>query len=99
MLYKFSLVVESVDTCVILEGPSGCGKTMLVQTLAGVVQSTPELMVVHLGEQIDGKVCKNLIVDSLVVISIVSVSSGEWKDGGVRVDGKMSYLIVFCGCV
>lgn len=55
------MVVESVDTCVILEGPSGCGKTMLVQTLAGIVQHKPNLMVVHLGEQIDGKVCKTYV--------------------------------------
>lgn len=58
MLYKFSVVVGSVDTCVILEGLSGCGKSMLVHTMAGLVKPKQELIVVYLGEQIDGKVSR-----------------------------------------
>lgn len=50
------MVVDCVDTCIILEGPSGCGKTMLVQVLSELVKNKKGLMVVHLGEQIDGKV-------------------------------------------
>ncbi|XP_064402600.1 midasin-like isoform X2 [Halichondria panicea] len=54
LLCDLSVVVESADSCVVLEGPSGCGKTTLIQALAQLQQH--ELMVVHLGEQIDSKV-------------------------------------------
>ncbi len=56
MLCDLSVVVESVDSCVVVEGPSGCGQTTLVQALAQLQQH--ELMVVHLGEQIDSKVSR-----------------------------------------
>ena len=53
-LSRLSLLVRCVDCCVVLEGPTGCGKTILVETLASI--QCHDLMVVHLGEQIDAKV-------------------------------------------
>ena len=48
------MVANCVDTCLVLAGPSGCGKTALVHALSELQHQ--ELMVVHLGEQIDSKV-------------------------------------------
>lgn len=45
-------------TCVLVEGPSGCGKTAMLTELAADQgkQLGVELLHLHLGEQVDGKV-------------------------------------------
>ena len=52
------VLVDSGVTCVLVEGPSGCGKTSLLKELALSCGkwSGENLLYLHLGEQIDGKV-------------------------------------------
>ena len=52
------LLVQSGGVCVMVEGCGGCGKTALLKAYARAREYSigDNLVVVHLGEQIDGKV-------------------------------------------
>lgn len=55
---RLDLLAGSGVTCVVVEGPQGSGKTSLLRWLAAHHGRTPrnDLLYLHLGEQIDGKV-------------------------------------------
>lgn len=54
---RLALAVNS-GSAVLLEGPVGCGKTSLVECLAAAVgrTSSPHLLKIQLGDQMDSKV-------------------------------------------
>ena len=58
MSVRLELLAGSGVTCVVVEGPQGSGKTSLLRCLAANHGRIPQkdLLYLHLGEQIDGKV-------------------------------------------
>ena len=58
MTVSLGVLAESGVTCVLVEGPQGSGKTSLLRWLAAHHGRTfgKDLLYLHLGEQIDGKV-------------------------------------------
>ena len=50
--------MESGSGCVMVQGESGCGKSTLLKTYAHIngYKDGETLFVIHLGEQVDGKV-------------------------------------------
>lgn len=57
-LNDLHLLVQSGRVCVMVEGCGGCGKSALLRAYASACgyRSGENLVVIHLGEQIDGKV-------------------------------------------
>ena len=57
-LNDLPLLVQSGRVCVMVEGCGGCGKSALLRAYASACgyRSGENLVVIHLGEQIDGKV-------------------------------------------
>jgi len=57
-LNDLHLLVQSGGVCVMVEGCGGCGKSALLRAYASACgyRSGENLVVIHLGEQIDGKV-------------------------------------------
>ena len=48
--------------CVLIEGESGCGKTKVLQVLAHMCnRSIEDTVTLHIGEQLDSKVCITLL--------------------------------------
>lgn len=54
---KLHLLMECSGTSIIVTGCSGCGKSTLVKAFARHFDDN-RLLVIHLGEQIDSKVCE-----------------------------------------
>ena len=57
-LSRLHFLTECTDVCVMVEGPIGCGKTTMVLTYAESqgYHYGDNLVIIHLGEQIDSKV-------------------------------------------
>lgn len=53
------IINNFVSGCVLLEGESGCGKSLLLQILAKRFSKDNDIIIIHLGEQVDSKVSNN----------------------------------------
>jgi len=87
-LNDLHLLVQSGGVCVMVEGCGGCGKSALLRAYASACghRSGENLVVIHLGEQIDGKMLLGTFTCSSIPGEFVwlpgvltkAVAEGKW---------------------